>query len=393
MSSHCKFTTTTIIIGIIAGQQLDRLQATTTRRKLIVHNWACFERERRATSTTSSVIQLIRSSISLSVPTNKMVSLKSFKPIDERERDETNEPQPKLLNLSASNWPSNRPMMQSPTTTQDQSQMLTYAEANQSSSLHPVKMDASAQAIPSHVQPDNHHHDNSAAMVKLEVQNNSARNVNSTLHEGHNIHTGERALKDADSPSGSSISIVVVQHDNPTSSNQTSNSDEEYTQEQLSTDQSIGDVDDNDKTIKVPVENSFFNHNASNMSDPQLPVTMLGNKLYSQVEGKHFEIVWSNLSYRIEPKWYKKINVLDKVFSHFMSNQIIDNHSSATSTASSSAGINDNQQQMHNSAIPDSHNTTSPKQKSSLDPIEIFTDLNGTIKSGQMTAVLGPSGK
>lgn len=99
-------------------------------------------------------------------------------------------------------------------------------------------------------------------------------------------------------------------------------------------------------------------------------------------EGEHFEIVWSNLSYRIEPKWYKKINFLDQVF------QTIDSHSSASSTASSSAGMNDNQHQMHATAQADA-----PRAKTSLDPIEIFTNLNGTIKSGQMTAVLGPSGK
>lgn len=97
-------------------------------------------------------------------------------------------------------------------------------------------------------------------------------------------------------------------------------------------------------------------------------------------EGEHFEIIWSNLGYRIEPKWYKRINLIN----HFMSGQTVDNHSSATSTASSSAGMNDDQHQMH---------ATEARPKSSLDPIEIFTNLNGTIKSGQMTAVLGPSGE
>lgn len=99
-------------------------------------------------------------------------------------------------------------------------------------------------------------------------------------------------------------------------------------------------------------------------------------------EGEHFEIVWSNLSYKIEPKWYKKINFLDQMF------QTIDGHSSASSTASSSAGMNDNQHQMHATAQAEAI-----RPKTSLDPIEIFTNLNGTIKSGQMTAILGPSGK
>lgn len=94
-------------------------------------------------------------------------------------------------------------------------------------------------------------------------------------------------------------------------------------------------------------------------------------------ESDHFEIVWSNLSYKIQPKWYKKFNYIDRVLTHFMPGQTVDNHSSGTSTASSSTATND---------APD-HG-----QKHSY-PIEIFTDLNGTIKSGQMTAVLGPSGK
>lgn len=118
----------------------------------------------------------------------------------------------------------------------------------------------------------------------------------------------------------------------------------------------------------------------------------------NQMMGDHFEIVWSNLSYKIEPKWYKKINFFDRALAHFMPGQTIDSHSSATSTASSSAGMNDNQHQMHHSSSQSNHadahlhGSLGAKPKSALDPIEIFTNLNGTIKSGQMTAVLGPSG-
>lgn len=128
----------------------------------------------------------------------------------------------------------------------------------------------------------------------------------------------------------------------------------------------------------------------------QLP-EMNDSRLSVVTDGQHFEIVWSNLSYKIEPKWYKKINFLDKIFSHILPGQTVDTHSSATSTASSSVGINDNQQQIHNSSANATdtqlNSNLNDKQKSSLDPIEIFTNLNGTIKSGQMTAVLGPSGK
>lgn len=117
------------------------------------------------------------------------------------------------------------------------------------------------------------------------------------------------------------------------------------------------------------------------------------SRLSVTTESDHFEIVWSNLSYRIEPKWYKKFNFVDRIFSHFVPGQTVDNHSSATSTASSSANMNDDQHEMHASTHSDSNSNAPTRRKSKLDPIEIFSNLNGTIKSGQMTAVLGPSGK
>lgn len=113
------------------------------------------------------------------------------------------------------------------------------------------------------------------------------------------------------------------------------------------------------------------------------------------ISEEHFEIIWSNLSYKIEPKWYKKINFIDRLFNHLMPGQTMDNHSSATSTASSSAGMNDNQHQMHTSANADRQlqQQLNLQQRLPLEHIQIFKNLNGTIKSGQMTAVLGPSGK
>lgn len=230
------------------------------------------------------------------------------------------------------------------------------------------------------------------------------------------------------SPSSSSISIVVVQHGNSPNQKQTT-SDSDYAHDGSSS-QSLDDLDEAvesnggrdmpSPSVRVPVnlDGNYYDTNgvskgvlnnnlqmyqkitrgkgngsglSGSLMDPRFPTTATTTPLGSE----HFEIVWSNLSYRIEPKWYKKINFLDQIFSHFLPGQTIDNHSSATSTASSSAGMNDNQHQMHASANADSHlhNTLNSKHKSSLDPLEIFTNLNGTIKSGQMTAVLGPSGK
>lgn len=99
---------------------------------------------------------------------------------------------------------------------------------------------------------------------------------------------------------------------------------------------------------------------------------------------EHFEIIWSNLTYRIEPKWYKKINFLQR----FFPSHTIDSHSSANSTVSS-VGIS-----VETQPAGSDISAASPQiNRSAEDPIEIFSNLNGTIKSGQVTAVLGPSGK
>lgn len=238
-----------------------------------------------------------------------------------------------------------------------------------------------------------------------------------------NIERDSTKTAPPSSSSSSSISIVVVQHNNLSDQKQSA-SDSDYAQD-VSSNQSLDDLDEADDSnqrqsgipspiIRVPVttDESYYTVGVSkdvfggNMHMYQKVVGSKGNgsglgnglmdsRFSTTLGSEHFEIVWSNLSYRIEPKWYKKINFLDRVFSHFLPGQTIDNHSSATSTASSSAGMNDNQHQMHTSANADSHlhNTLNLRQKSSLDPLEIFTNLNGTIKSGQMTAVLGPSGK
>lgn len=222
------------------------------------------------------------------------------------------------------------------------------------------------------------------------------------------------------SPSSSSISIVVVKHGQHPPNQKQVTSDSDYAQDGSSS-QSLDDLDEavenQRRDIPTPIagvpQESYYDNNGiskivisgdmhlyqkvagAKVNGSRLPGGLMDSRFSTPLGSEHFEIVWSNLSYRIEPKWYKKINYLDRIFTHFLPSQTIDNHSSATSTASSSAGMNDNQHQMHTSANSESHlhQTLNHKQKSSLDPLEIFTNLNGTIKSGQMTAVLGPSGK
>lgn len=251
--------------------------------------------------------------------------------------------------------------------------------------------------------------ENSKAIVKVSPSDRQAANKEN--------ESGEQSV----SPSTSSISIVVVNHDIQ-GGTRNATSDEEFTQDG-SSNHSIDDLEDHEdnnsskinRSILVkPVDGSYFGSATGNAIDSGL-LSPENLQLYTEaikgnesrlpastdarmaipINGEHFEIVWSNLSYKIEPKWYKKINFLDRIFSHFLPGQTIDSHSSATSTASSSAGMNDNQHQMHTSTNADGHLNSglNAKQKSAVDSIEIFTNLNGTIKSGQMTAVLGPSGR
>lgn len=75
-------------------------------------------------------------------------------------------------------------------------------------------------------------------------------------------------------------------------------------------------------------------------------------------DGSHFEIRWNNLTYEVEPKWYQQ-----KLWS---------SSSSSSQAQSSSSG------KLHSSG---------PVRKT-----KILNNLNGSVKSGQVTAILGPSG-
>lgn len=365
-----------------------------------------------------------------------MVSLKSFKLINEGERDEASS--------SNSHWQEsinqNRPSFSTTTSEGTEVNIKQYAINQQSSDIMSNISSREDSIENKNKKPimsrdtGEAHIDGSKQMSNTRASKKSIVKVSLPDRTTNNVDTNSTIRQDNESddqtvsPSTSSISIVVVNHDIQVSNRTHTTSDEEFTQDG-SSNQSIDDLDDNEdqtnhskinRSSEKPVEQlgrrNYFNSSAtensinhSGLLNPEnlqlYAETMKGNEsrlpannepgMAIAMNGEHFEIVWSNLSYRIEPKWYKKINFLDRIFSHFLPGQTIDNHSSATSTASSSAGMNDNQHQMHTSTNADSHlnSSLSPKQKSALDSIEIFTNLNGTIKSGQMTAVLGPSGK
>lgn len=367
-----------------------------------------------------------------------MVSLKSFKLINEGERDETSSG-----SSSDQNHQSQRTFLDSGVDNARAENLMIFngkqqvsgSSTNKEISKNKLAKSASKQEtigssyhLPNEMTGPNNV-DVSNSMLKVTLSSNNRENAIQTLQASSGSNQQHESLDNGSaksvSPSSSSISIVVVQHGNSIRRRQNGLSEDEYTQDETSNaDQSLGELDDAEGTnlklskpsvVQVPIAelgsagNVFVGASGkdcgelsrnmgiyaqNNKGGSQFPVSN-SQDLTVSMESEHFEIVWSNLSYKIEPKWYKKINFLDKAFSHLMPGQTIDNHSSATSTASSSAGMKDNQHQMHTSANADSHlhNNLNVKQKSPLDPIEIFTNLNGTIKSGQMTAVLGPSGK
>lgn len=93
-------------------------------------------------------------------------------------------------------------------------------------------------------------------------------------------------------------------------------------------------------TINEKQPSNISNNNNNNLS--------YMNEKHASSQHEHFEIRWSNLNYQVEPKWYQQT------------------WRNATSSSSSS--------------------TTTPTRN------VILNGLNGSVKSGQVTAILGPSG-
>lgn len=103
----------------------------------------------------------------------------------------------------------------------------------------------------------------------------------------------------------------------------------------------------NNNEIKAPLEHLGDFYDKLPAKSPSSPSSM----------GSHFEIRWNNLTYEVEPKWYQQ-----KLWSR----------SDSTQAQSSSSG------RLHSSG---------PIRKT-----KILNNLNGSVKSGQVTAILGPSG-
>lgn len=185
------------------------------------------------------------------------------------------------------------------------------------------------------------------------------------------------------------------------------------------------------KKSKMDIHNAFP---LANFVDP--PEMCDEDQMFAAFN--HFQIIWSDLSYKIEPKWYKKYNFLNRLLggcsSSSSSNSSQQASSSANSTVSSdtaeptAAFIQEHANMLRESCSvissvslvsePDvAHSsikthlgplagtsgagtlattattTTTNNQTNDSKTIEIFSNLNGTIKSGQLTAILGPSGK
>lgn len=109
--------------------------------------------------------------------------------------------------------------------------------------------------------------------------------------------------------------------------------------------------DDNQSDLKK----YHFNQTTIATIDSKCPSTnknFLPNR--HKINSEHFEIRWNNLNYQVEPKWYRQ------------------KLASLTSSSSSSSTL---------------QNGSQVKSKTN-----ILNNLSGSVKSGQVTAILGPSG-
>lgn len=272
----------------------------------------------------------------------------------------------------------------------DQDPQASRSEQDTSASYHPaVTMSESKTPV---------------SLVKISYSSSQA-SLDETSVPSSGISTPQQREKHQRKPNAAAISIVVVRpegtqlvrkpadnvqtSDSQINSNIDNNNDESF-RLPIKKDPDMSDI-----PIEIVPRDSIesFPSLYKQTQDGRLPISFVHGSDVDYSGGEHFEIIWSNLSYMIQPKWYKKINLLDKIFPF---GQTVNNVSSATSTVSSSAGMSENQQQMHvstNSGSQIGSLSTVSKSKSQHDAIEIFSNLNGSIKSGQMTAILGPSGK
>lgn len=115
----------------------------------------------------------------------------------------------------------------------------------------------------------------------------------------------------------------------------------------------------------------------------------------------HFKIVWQNLCYRVKEKKLTKLaNKLNQIYAHYTNNKG-DHSSGEEATSQTISGQKISHVYESNDGRPggadDCHGQTSD-ELSMRRPIQnkqrqvIFSNLNGCVKSGELTAILGPSG-
>lgn len=131
----------------------------------------------------------------------------------------------------------------------------------------------------------------------------------------------------------------------------------------------------NDSTIKHPsLHNNNHHHQQQQAIFPEKAGLILGKakQHLHQEQKEHFEIRWNNLTYQVKPKWYKqKWEALTGS----------GGQQNAASSTNEQAFIGGNKSLKGNINVPNKNKTT-----------VILNDLNGSVKSGQVTAILGPSG-
>ena len=116
-----------------------------------------------------------------------------------------------------------------------------------------------------------------------------------------------------------------------------------------------------------PDQNKYYFNQLATIEDKPL------KRNSSSLNKEHFEIRWNNLTYEVEPKWYRR------------------KWKALTGGGSSSDDDNNNTSNQGPTIVgAQPQSTMRPRSKSSK--TSILDNLNGSVKSGQVTAILGPSG-
>lgn len=145
---------------------------------------------------------------------------------------------------------------------------------------------------------------------------------------------------------------------------------------------------DNNNSAQNPKKYNISNRIGS--FEPEFQLQQHKNQPLAGKEA-HFEIRWNNLTYSVEPKWYSQkwaaLTGSDRKQSSATSRLSSDPDSKPPDYTSSVSNFQQKSQDQSGK-----HHISINASSSSKDKTIILNDLNGSVRSGQVTAILGPSG-